>query len=98
MALEGEQDAYGPAMLAVLEYISRIYGVHREGETLYWGTYGHGESLYAQEWGDDTFRLVQDDSHAEAYINERQIFSAPKNCKILTDLKGNILRISSGSL
>ena len=98
VALEGEQDAYGPAMLAVLEYISRIYGVHREGETLYWGTYGHGEGLYAQEWGDDTFRLVQDDSHAEAYINERQIFSAPKNCKILTDLKGNILRISSGSL
>ncbi len=38
IGVDGDQDAYGPAMLAVLEYISRMYGVHAEREKLIWGT------------------------------------------------------------
>ena len=35
VCLEGEQDAYGPAMLSVLEYAARIYGIHMEGEQIF---------------------------------------------------------------
>ncbi|MCL2254323.1 MAG: hypothetical protein FWC09_07740, partial [Lachnospiraceae bacterium] len=36
---EGGRDAYGPAMLAVLEYAARMYGVHIERERVYWGSF-----------------------------------------------------------
>lgn len=32
------QDAYGPAMLSVLEYTARMYGVSLVRDTVVWGT------------------------------------------------------------
>lgn len=93
IALEGEQDGYGPAMLAVMEYVSRMYGVHIEGEQLYWGTSGQGESIYEQIWGEHNFKLLQTDQGAEAFINGRKIFEAGKNLKLVTDLQGNLLKV-----
>ena len=48
VALEGEQDAYGPAMLSVLEYISRMHGVHIEKETVCFGSWGKEQTEYEQ--------------------------------------------------
>ena len=95
VSLEGEQDAYGPAMLSVMEYTARMYGIHMEREEIYWGTYSGAECTYEQEWGDNLYRIVNDANGAEGYINGKLMFTAPKDKKIITDLRGNVLRTIS---
>lgn len=92
ICLEGEQDAYGPALLSVLEYVARMYGVHIEKEQIYWGCMGDRECTYEQVWGDNHYRLENNGKAVCAYINGRKIFERAVDCKIITDAKGHILR------
>jgi len=94
VSLEGEQDAYGPALLSVLEYTSRMYGVHMEKEQLYWGTVGGFESTYEQSIGESCFRILNSGKGAEAYIDGRKIFEAGPDLRIITDLEGKIAKVS----
>lgn len=93
VALEGKQDAYGPAMLSVMEYASRMYGVHMERECLYWGTINEYESTYEQVWGDQCFRIENYKKGAVGFINEHKIFEVGPNQKIITDLLGNVKKV-----
>lgn len=93
VSLEGEQDAYGPAMLSVLEYTSRMYGVHIEGEKLYWGGVPGNECIYEQQWGEKLFRLENTGEKITAYINGRKKFVAESDRKVITDLSGQILEV-----
>lgn len=94
VSLSGPQDCYGPAMLSVLEYASRMYGVHMERECLYWGTMGHYESIYEQVWGSRVFRIENYKKGAAAYIDGRKVFEAGPNLRIVTDLKGRLLKVT----
>ena len=95
ICLEGEQDAYGPAMLSVLEYISRCHGIHMEREQIYWGCLGGFSCEYKWEWGESVFRLESNGKKAAASINGRLVFEANDGLKVVTDLQGRILRIVS---
>lgn len=92
VALSGEQDAYGPALLSVLEYLSRMHGVHVERDTLVWGCCGAQKTEYSQEWNGNTYRIVSSGTQAEAYINRKRIFKVPAGLRIVTDLSGEVLR------
>lgn len=93
VSLEGEQDAYGPAMLSVMEYAARMYGVHIEQDTIYWGTAGGHESMYEQIWGDTSFRLINTGKGAEGYVNGKQVFRSGAGIKVITDLRGNVIEV-----
>ena len=93
VSLEGEQDAYGPAMLSVLEYASRMYGVHMERKCLYWGTLGGFESVYEQIWGEHIFRIENYKKGAAAWVDGRKVFEAGPNLKVITDLRGKLLKV-----
>ncbi len=93
VSLEGEQDAYGPAMLSVMEYAARMAGVHIERDHLYFGSFEGGESSYHQEWGEYAFSIENYRDKAVASINGRKIFEAGKNLQIITDLAGNIIQV-----
>lgn len=93
VSLEGEQDAYGPAMLSVLEYTARMYGVHIERDLVSWGTVGQTECSYCQEWGEYRFLLKNSGKGAEAFLNGKRIFVADADRKVVTDLQGNVLRV-----
>ena len=100
IALEGEQDCYGPAMLSVMEYASRMYGVHLVRDQLVWGTSSLGveegsvveESDYQQIFGNHCFRLHLAGNQAAAYIDGREIFTSGRDLRVVTDLEGCILR------
>ncbi|MBQ7933759.1 MAG: hypothetical protein IJ327_03090 [Lachnospiraceae bacterium] len=92
VCLEGEQDAYGPAMLSVMEYCARMYGVHLERDRVYWGSVAGTECNYEQEWADMRYRIVNSGKGAEAFVNGRKVFTAGPDEKIITDLQGNVLR------
>lgn len=93
VCLEGEQDAYGPAMLSVMEYAARMYGVHIEREEIYWGAVSGTECTYEQEWGDNLYRIENSGKQVIAYINGKKAFEIETGKKIITDYHGNILRV-----
>ena len=92
VALEEEQDAYGPAMLSVLEYISRMHGVHIEKETVCFGSWGKEQTEYEQEWNGVRYRIVNDGSQAEGFRNGEKLFTVPSGTRVITDYAGNVLR------
>ncbi|MCI8359255.1 MAG: hypothetical protein HFI51_14075 [Lachnospiraceae bacterium] len=95
VSLEGKQDAYGPAMLSVMEYTARMYGVHMEREYLFWGTVSGTESSYCQEWGERSFLIKNNGKRAEAFLDGKKIFEAGADLKIVTDFNGNIIRVDA---
>lgn len=97
VCLEGEQDCYGPALLSVLEYAARMYGVHLEQDTVFWGTVGGYESIYEQIWGDRSFKLVQSGNGAEGFINGKKVFEAGPGIKVITGLDGTVLEVKKMS-
>lgn len=88
-----EQDSYGPAILSVLEYVSRMYGVHIEGEQLFWGSVSGSESVYEQQWGENSFRIINNGNGAAAYVNGKKVFEAGPDLKVITDLTGRVLSV-----
>ncbi len=82
---------YGPAILSVMEYASRMYGIHIEHEQIYWGACEGSECTYEQEWGDNRYRIVNSGDRAEEFINGKRIFHIETGNKVVTDLSGNIL-------
>lgn len=95
VCLEGEQDAYGPAMLSVMEYCARMYGVHIEREKVYWGSVAGNESTYEQDWDDMCYKIVNTGKGAEAFVNGKKVFTAEPNQKVITDLWGNIIKVQN---
>ncbi|MCR5502116.1 MAG: hypothetical protein K6F53_03845 [Lachnospiraceae bacterium] len=89
----GGSDGYGPAMLAVLEYIAAMYGVRRKENTLLWGCVQGRRNSYEQRWDDDRYRIEGTDKGVIGYINNRKIFETGRTSKIITDMKGNVIRV-----
>lgn len=95
---EGKTDGYGPAMLSVLEYISRMYGIHMERERIYWGTCGTGadgvnpvDGVYEQVWGEKIYRIEINKGKAVGYMGKRKIFEAKCGERIVTTVEGGRL-------
>ena len=92
-SLKDSQDYYGPAILSVMEYTSRMFGIHMEHENIYWGTMGGHESLYEQVWGNHVFKIKNTGTLGEAFVDGKKVFEAGKDLKIITDIKGKILKV-----
>ena len=89
------QDGYGPTILAVLEYYSRMFGVYPENDTIHFNGLPSEQSYsYSQKLNKDNFKLVQDHNQITGSLNEREIFRSTAGIKVMTDLKGNILGIA----
>lgn len=88
----GEQDAYGPAMLSVLEYTARMHGIHREGEQIFWGTCGESgkDHEYTQVFGDNVYYIKNNGTCSEGYVNKRKVWEAGTGLKIVTNLLGEV--------
>ena len=86
------QDAYGPTLLAVLEYIAHIYGVHMHfGE--WWFSLGSGVAYtYEQQWGERTFAIESDGRRARVLIDGREALTSPCGVRLITTAEGQLLR------
>lgn len=91
----GVKDGYGPTMLAVLEYISRLYGVHVEGGEIWWGVRGGDDWIYSQTWGDRVYTIQCNGEKATALKNGRPVFDVKAGVRVITDYEGNVLRTLS---
>lgn len=88
--VSGGTPTYGPAILSVLEYISRMYGVHREKQEIYWGCFGDSCSEYTQVYNDIEYRLLHENGKNTGFVDGKERFSIDASEKIITDLFGNV--------
>lgn len=89
---QGSVDGYDPVMLAALEYISRMHGVHLEGETIWWSAVGGLQSEYTQQWGENAYTVRCDGQVAEGLFNGKFAWKCEAGCRVITDYQGNVLK------
>jgi hypothetical protein len=87
---QGNVDGYGPVMLSVLEYASRMYGIHLEGDELWWSAAGDPRSEYTQRWGENTYTLRCGGGKSEGLINGKRIFIGETGVRVITDTQGGV--------
>jgi hypothetical protein len=86
---------YGPAILSVLEYISRLYGIHIQKETVNWcGLARPGKSVtYTQQWNAVAYRIDNTGGRFTGYVNNNQVFNCTDGERVVTDLQGHVLKV-----
>ena len=90
------QDAYGPTLLAVLEYIAHIWGVHIQmGEI--WFSLGSTNAPcdYEQRWGKHIYRIENDGKQARVFVDGSLRYLSPLGRRLITTEDGELLRIRS---
>jgi hypothetical protein len=91
ISTEHQNDGYGPAILATLEFISRLYGIHMSQDKIYWSCLDDSNHfIYSQKWGNKTFRLETNGNQAVCFINDIEVFSFTKGVRIVSDINGNL--------
>jgi hypothetical protein len=90
-----KRDGYGPMMLATMEYISRMYGIHLDvaDSKVWWSSLGEKEFTYTQKWGRQSWSMTSKNGTFTARRNGKELFSSATGVRVLTDLKGNISEI-----
>lgn len=84
---------YGPTALAMLELLSRTYGVHVAPQEVYWGAAEDSHDWsYTQTWGDKEYRLEKSGDTMKGFINGSECFCCPSGFRICTDHAGTPLR------
>ena len=89
------KDGYGPSILASLEFISRMYGIHLSQDQVYWSCLdGEADYEYVQQWGKKTFRMKTIGQNVHCSIDGYEVFSFTKGTRVVSDLQGNILYVA----
>lgn len=87
------QDSYGPTLLAVLEYIAHIWGVHMNMGQL-WFSLGSGHSYeYEQQWGEHIYRIESDGETARVFFDGVEKFRHACGVRLITDLEGELIEV-----
>ena len=92
---EPVQDAYGPTMLACLEYISHHYGIHPHLGSV-WFSLGSGKPYeYEAVFCDHRYGIRSSGRRAEIRIDGKETGTWDCGIRVITDERGNILRTVS---
>jgi hypothetical protein len=90
-----ELDGYGPTILSVLEYISRMFGIYIEENKVFWSVSGDKDqqSQYVQNWFGKNFLQETGKKSFCGFLNGKELFNATKGVRIITDLEGSLLGV-----
>jgi len=86
-------DGYSPAMLVLLDYVSRLHGVRQADNKLEWSCIipeTASFSAFSLDTPQGKFKLSIDMDVSTLQIAQRQIARVEGPCRIITDLQGNI--------
>jgi len=90
---EPVQDAYGPTMLACLEYIAHGYGIHPHLGTV-WFSLGCGKPYqYEAVFYQHRYRIDSSGKTAEITVDGRSIGRWECGCRVVTGERGELLKI-----
>jgi len=90
-----KDDGYGPTILAVLEYLSRMHGIHLDVERgeVWWSALDATQFSSSQRWGQRTWSLSVDKGHMTAQLNGRELLRCTVGARVVTDLEGRVRSI-----
>ena len=89
---EPVQDAYGPTLLATLEYIAHRYGIHPHLGRV-WFSLGSGEEYeYEAVFYGRRYSIKSNGRQAEINLNGKPLGTYPCGQRIITDAEGKVLR------
>ncbi len=88
-------DGYGPMMLAAMEYVSRMYGIHLEvaDSKVWWSALGDKDFTTTQTWGRRVWSMTSKDGQSTAHLNGKELFSCTTGVRVVTDLKGKVSQV-----
>ncbi len=85
------QDAYGPTLLAVLEFMAHIYGITMIRDSI-WFSMARGEAFTAElKLGDYQYGLTSDGATARIFVNGQMRHECPCGVRVVTSQAGEIL-------
>jgi len=85
---EPAQDAYGPTMLAALEYLAHMEGIDMEFDHILFSAV-RGETFEAaRKWGRHEYTLSSDGVTAKAYLDGRLLSAFPAGFRMTTGTDG----------
>ena len=86
------QDAYGPTLLSVLEYLAHIYGVHLHESEVWFSLAGGMRYDYERTWSDHLYRIESDGRTAAITVDDQPAVRYPCGQRVVTDARGLFLR------
>jgi hypothetical protein len=88
-------DGYVPMILAALEYISRMHGVHLDvaNDRVWWSGLDGADFTCTQRWEGRVWTLSAAKGRFTASLNGQQLFSSTRGVRVVTDLDGNVLEV-----
>jgi Trehalase len=85
-------NGYGPSLLAALEFISRMYGIHVTEDKIWWSCLDTPDTVeYSQQLNDAKTRMATAGNTVNCYVNERKVLSFSKGVRVVTDKQGQFL-------
>ena len=90
-------DGYGPMILAALEYLSRMHGIHIdvEQERVWWSALADSPDFTCtQRWGERAWTLTAESGRFIANLNSRELFSCTRGVRVVTDLDGKVQEVA----
>ena len=89
--INNTSDGYGPSILASLEFISRMYGIHLTQDKVYWSCLETANQFeYSQVWGKHKFSMMTRDNQVFCSIDGKEIFSFTKGIRVVSDRNGKL--------
>ncbi len=86
-----QKDGYGPCILATLEFISRLYGIHITKNRIYWSCLDENNQYeYSQNWCNRSYQMTTRGNRVFCFINGREVLSFTKGIRVITDLDGKL--------
>ena len=87
-------DGYGPTMLSLLEYVSKMYGVAYERDNVLWsGLSSSSSTSYTQIIKGNRYTLKTDRGKMTAFINDQMILTCSAGARLITNLSGKRLSV-----
>jgi len=91
-------DGYGPSILAALEYISRMHGIHLDvaNDRIWWSALNSvgTDFSYTQRWGEQTWMLTCSNGQFTARCSGRDIFSCTAGVRVMTTFAGKVQEVA----
>ncbi len=85
------QDAYGPTLLSVLEYMAHRFGIHPHLGNV-WFSLGTGERYeYGARFFGHRYGICSDGKQAEIRVDGQPVLTHPCGWRVITDRLGNVL-------
>jgi hypothetical protein len=90
----GQRRRLRATMLSLLEYVSRLYGVHIEREEVRFGLMARTGVRYEQRVGDRRYAVESDGVRARVLVDGKPRWACPCGACVVTDVNGDLRRVS----